>query len=433
MIAEQGVEMQPLKSASEGVGTAAGVAWPSFAIVFGSLGLMGASTVGITLGSIFGGIFFLVGLPVAYWSYVDAYRHYQKINQTIEEQEDQFNEQVYQYLLTIIKELFLKKKYANTVAGKKELYSDFRRKIQIDLSKPYPDEFIIVLRNLYNNVKKNNVLKKYFLSLNISERGLVNIDDTNKVFIKDGIKSVRDQSIHFVYDSPPIRQQIKSAVTGFAGSFGSVAGCSAGSLGLLTALGVFPGFAAVPVVGWAVLAVAFVFGVMVAGYCLYSFYKMNKKQQKINQYEAINRPLEKIILLRNKEIILERNRRLDVGLSEENKDQLRVPVFQESEFENGKEEIDESRDKEVERVKLEGEEEKLEREKIDAALVALEQELNVDSNEVPEEKEKNMSEARNRFSLWVNPDLRRNSFSEESETPSVALLRRKIAGKSKYD
>ena len=67
----------------------------------------------------------------------------------------------------------------------------------------------------------------------------------------------------------PIKNQMKKSTSGslskncvaafygFVGTFGAVAGCSAGVAGLLTGLGLFSGFAAFPFVGWCILGFAF--------------------------------------------------------------------------------------------------------------------------------------------------------------------------------
>ena len=86
---------------------------------------------------------------------------------------------------------------------------------------------------------------------------------------------------------------------GFAAAFGSIAGCSAGVLGLLGSAGIFSGLAVTPVVGWATLGIAFIFGLTVAAICVCSALKKNNKIQLVVEYKNLNDKLKSAVLLKN--------------------------------------------------------------------------------------------------------------------------------------
>ena len=66
------------------------------------------------------------------------------------------------------------------------------------------------------------------------------------------------------YQGAPVSKVLIPAFFSFVGTFGSIAGCSAGFSGLLTGIGLFSSFAAVPLLGWGIIGVATVCGLFTA-------------------------------------------------------------------------------------------------------------------------------------------------------------------------
>ncbi|HDL0328951.1 TPA: hypothetical protein PWK97_000174, partial [Legionella pneumophila] len=91
---------------------------------------------------------------------------------------------------------------------------------------------------------------------------------------------------------------LKTGFIAFCAGFGSLAGCSSGSLGLFAALGIFPCFAAVPLVGLAIMGIACVFGLLLSGMSIDTAIQRSKEKQLFLQSEAIHHDLKNLATLK---------------------------------------------------------------------------------------------------------------------------------------
>ncbi|HLB42385.1 MAG TPA: hypothetical protein VJN02_05980 [Gammaproteobacteria bacterium] len=276
--------MQILKSLGDGIGTAAGVAWSIFGIVFGTLGLtIGTSMIAIILGCISVGLFLLVCLPITYWSYKNHLKENNEVQRTLQEQEDKLCELLFNYLLAISKKILIRNKYINVTT----LVENIKNKIQVDIIKhQYISSIAQSLNDLLDNREGNSFLFTLIDTLlNDNENNIV------KEHLQEDMRTICKKYNNFIHTTSNASAQIKMGMINFLAAFGSVAGCAAGTLGLLGSMGVFTSFAAVPILGWSILGVAVIFGLAVAGICIHSSYEKNKKSQLIDHYKQVNSEL----------------------------------------------------------------------------------------------------------------------------------------------
>ncbi|HAU1190584.1 TPA: hypothetical protein F8V07_01245 [Legionella pneumophila] len=282
--------MQILKSLSEGMGTAGGVAWTTFGLVFGSIGLtVGNSALTISLGFISASLFLLVAIPVTYWSYSNFHKENDELRQTIAEKENQIVHHLTEYLLATKQECLLKtpQKYRNDY-DRRVLVEEFRNRLLKNIAKlPVSSSAALFLYRLFDDNHKNSILAK-----------LMNTSTMDKPVLKKELLIIYRDSVFLQFKELSLFAKLKTGFIAFCAGFGSLAGCSSGSLGLLTALGLFPGFAAVPVVGWAIISIACVFGLLMSGININISIQRNEEKQLLVQSEAIHNDLKNLAMLK---------------------------------------------------------------------------------------------------------------------------------------
>jgi hypothetical protein len=288
--------MQILKSLGDGIGTAAGVAWPTFGIIFGTLGLSTGAATAIALSSISIGLFLLVFLPITYWSYKSYLKENKKLRHVLQEQRDQAHEHMLHYLISILRKCLLKNKIKHVSdLDQSTLIQHLQDEINADIgTNNYMPQIKECLNHLLNDTQ-NTVLSTLIEALTHSKNNDIDnmpvIIPEHKKKIMGKIKDIFMKCNQFTPKITDFSEQIKMGIIGFSAAFGSIAGCAAGTIGLLTAIGVFAGLATVPVLGWSILGVATIFGLAVAAICVQSAHKKSKKIQLFNYYEQINTEL----------------------------------------------------------------------------------------------------------------------------------------------
>lgn len=293
--------MQILKSLGDGIGTAAGVAWPTFGIIFGTLGLSSGAATAIALSSISIGLFLLVFLPITYWSYKSYLKENKKLRSALQKQIDQAHEHMLHYLIAILRKCLLKNhvKHISDI-DQDTVIEQIKSEIKQDIDKnnymPQIKEYLTYL------LENNSVLPALITTLmncenNIDNKSVINPEQKDALLIE--IKNIFKNCNQFTPKITDFSEQIKMGIIGFSAAFGSIAGCSAGTIGLLTAVGVFAGLATVPVLGWAILGVATIFGLAVAAVCVHSAHEKSKKIQRVKYYERINTELSSSVMWNN--------------------------------------------------------------------------------------------------------------------------------------
>lgn len=322
--------MQILKSLSEGMGTAGGVAWTTFGLVFGSIGLtVGNSALTISLGFISASVFLLVAIPVTYWSYSNFYKENEELRQAIEEQENQIVHYLTEYLLATKQECLLKnpQKYRNEY-DKSVLIEEIRnRLLKTMLKRPVSSSAALLLHRLFDNNQNNSILGK-----------LMSSNAMDKSVLKKELLAIYRDTVFLQFEELSLFAKLKTGFIAFCAGFGSLAGCSSGSLGLLTALGIFPGFAAVPLIGWTIIGVACVFGLLLSGMSINTSIQRSKEKQLFVQIETIHHDLKNLAMVKtlSVEAELKAQTKYQIRVKEELTDKLTMtrPLKRSSSFDS---------------------------------------------------------------------------------------------------
>ncbi|ASQ46566.1 hypothetical protein [Legionella clemsonensis] len=244
----------------EGLGTGAGVAWPLFGILFSTLSMGVGGAFALSLGSACSVLFLLISIPIFYFSY-----------QKFEEEEKKLNDK----LSGLIDELTV-----NT----KKIVEESEQIISYDCGE-----------------KQEKVIKVYFARL-------ISITNNSQLSKKERNEEIIRTIHHFVHSTIIKSQQsitlgslIYQGFLGFVGAFGSVAGCSAGLMGMLAGLGIISGFSAVPVLGIMILILAVGCGVYSAFTAADSFREKVSKKDLCKKIKILNSSLKDYPILKNSE------------------------------------------------------------------------------------------------------------------------------------
>lgn len=217
------------KSIFNGIGTGAGVAWPSFGIVFSLIGASIGGALSVTLGVITIGLFTVISALVFYLSYKRMHEELQHNESILLKNEQKLINLVGDYIYTLYKEYQVSNK---TI--KFQEYLSIRAKHSF---LGFDKESQTVLHQI--------LINKHAPDSNFSDSSV--------------LIPIKQQRMHS-YSSPFIKGLV-AAFYGFVGTFGSIAGCSAGVAGVLTGMGLFSSFAAFPIIGLSILGVACLLGV----------------------------------------------------------------------------------------------------------------------------------------------------------------------------
>ncbi|WP_131762436.1 hypothetical protein [Legionella jamestowniensis] len=217
-------------------------------------------------------LFLLISIPIFYVSYQKSQEEEKKIN-------DKF--------LGLLEELTgrtkkaIEKGYLVASEADKEL-----RELHALSFRGKQEEFVIAyfkaLAAINNNIYHPDLERNKRITLTIN---------TFISFIK--IKSKQ---------SMPLGTLAYQAFLGFVGAFGSVAGCSAGLMGLLGGLGIISGFSAVPVLGIAVLILAVGCGIYSALTAVDALLEKNSKKELCKKIKTLNSAFRDYEFIKNNEI-----------------------------------------------------------------------------------------------------------------------------------
>jgi hypothetical protein len=299
--------MRIFKSVGDGVGTAAGVAWPLFGIVSSSLGFVAGSLSSIILGSISSGLFLFVALPVAIWSYQDYLREKNELSQKYLEKQNNTYEMLFSLLQAMIRN-YLFKMVSNDLSKfeNDEIINYLIKKInkiKTSLRETSPNTFLLLDDISNNKIKLISFVTQLkdqndIDSCSMEDEPLLNTHQARESGSKQYVKwNCRNYLLTTSY-SP----HLKIGASSFFGAFGTILGCTAGLCGMLSGVGLFAGFAAVPFVGWAALAGSILFGLGIGIICTYSSLQKNKLEQSINYYEDVSNNLDKQQCILNKKV-----------------------------------------------------------------------------------------------------------------------------------
>ncbi|WP_131795610.1 hypothetical protein [Fluoribacter gormanii] len=260
-----------LKSVLNGVGSGAGVAWPlfgiGFAIIGGSIGGFFSLTLGIF--SLF--LFLAIGSTIFYYSLKQT-----QDNEQIIQEQLQTNQQK---LLTDINEYIESVRRYFSYEQNGECFNDvFKRILDTDLDK-------------IRSKDVHSPLSQILLLLKDEFEAKQTIPNTT-IILKRIVHTASQQPV-------PLSEKFISAFFTFVGTFGSIAGCSAGLSGVLTGMGIFSSFAAFPLLGWGVLTFALCSGLTFAHQAFIKAgedYNIKLLNQKL---KCMHQQLSKATMVRN--------------------------------------------------------------------------------------------------------------------------------------
>lgn len=306
--------MQLFKSFGDGIGTAAGVAWPIFGIIFWSLGIAVGGISAIIIGSVATILFLIIATSITYWSYKEYLQEKTRFQDKMKDQDNKILQLVYSYLLKTLKEsLLLNRKYKNNafilVEVLKEIIQQDIIKSESEIKSPH---LLCILHRLLDDQQNNNILHNLTniynnneLIVNDVDRTLnTNLNNNNHLKkLKNNICDLCTQSKDFLFFSdPPIKTLIKAGCIGFAAAFGSVAGCISGMIGLAGGLGIFAGLTVFPIVGWATLFIAIIFGLIVSGINMHNLTIKTYREQLIHYNTHALSDLETITRVKHNQL-----------------------------------------------------------------------------------------------------------------------------------
>lgn len=245
--------MASIKSLFDGVGSGSGVAWPTFGILFPTLGLAVGGTVALTLGSVLGCVFIGVGIPVIYLSYKQSKKEDAALQTKLERRSQKLAENIDHYLLTIYDQ-YLSLNPADNSENTETCYNFFKEKIQEDKLLTENSLLLNIFDMLLSEQEDSGLLKQY-IKFKISHKEEV---------LRRFIPYCAHKMQALMVQPTPKGMLLANAFVGFVGAFGAIAGGSTGVLGLLAGLALFPGLAALPVLGWVILSIAVLAGVFAA-------------------------------------------------------------------------------------------------------------------------------------------------------------------------
>ncbi|VEG91107.1 hypothetical protein [Legionella spiritensis] len=292
------MSMLPLfKSSFDGIGTGAGVAWPFFGILSSTLGLVAGGTIALIAGSVAGLLFCLISGAIFYLSYRNACKEEVRLQQKAAQYQDTLNTLIVLYL--------------------KNIYQECLFHAQPDM----PLDISTLSRLLHQKIKQDYATNRYVNDASTNQLLLRLLGKQSQqtiipIFIAEkwkfghgkgllpsmtpenplniAINDLTTQHIQAMTVPSPTSLQFKAAFISGAGTFGAIAGCAAGFAGLLTGLGLFAGFAAIPILGWATLILALGTALLIASCSAQQALARHQLQAKGKTIKLMNRQLETI-------------------------------------------------------------------------------------------------------------------------------------------
>ncbi|MCL9684990.1 hypothetical protein [Legionella maioricensis] len=265
--------MRLFRAAFNGIGSAAGVAWPSFGIIFSVLGGSIGSMLPLTLGAFSIGLFVSIGISIFYLSYAEMKNNARQFEEQLKKNQNKLWADINNYVNSIY-EHFLNQQ------DKHDFINYFKKMIDHDLQEIGRTDINSPLYQILLIIKKRNDEQQFIIT-------------TDKRIIFAEIAQQTSQK------SIPYSKLIAPSLFGFVGTFGSIAGCSAGISGLLTGMGLFTSFTAFPLLGWGIIGVALICGAIMA-YNATIEVQDELQNNELNQLtKKMHQQLSKAVLERN--------------------------------------------------------------------------------------------------------------------------------------
>jgi len=270
--------MKLLRSILGALGSAGGIAWSSFGILSAAFSIAVASTSAIMLAATSGGLFLMFSLPVLYV----LYDHYT-------EEEEKLNTRLHLHEETLRAELthFLKlmnNRSCRQFGSSKNVSIYFKAMLASSPFSQTSPELKQLLHALLNDKEFN---LRLFLDANITA-------ELQQRLLSSALIRITQTVIK--NSQPPLTryERFKACLLGFVGSFGAVAGCTSGFLGLLLGVGVLASFSTVPFLGVAIVAAAAIVSTYSAIRSVQLLEKETRKKHTYKAYRSLGAALHEL-------------------------------------------------------------------------------------------------------------------------------------------
>lgn len=228
-----------LKSCFDGIGTGAGVAWPLFGIIASALSLGVGGALAIILGSICCFLFLAVSIATFYISY-----------KKFKQDSLLLKEQLYPCMFLFLDNLY--QQFLKLPPKNGFTFKDFLQEWTLGkkYTHPLPVKFIQTL------MTSSPSFVQAYGRLTLMEKELVGQKNIEKF--------IQHPEVEKMIPAPPLKDRLHHGFISSMGVFGSIIGCSAGVMGILTGLGIMSGFAAIPFLGPLIILAGIGLGTYVA-------------------------------------------------------------------------------------------------------------------------------------------------------------------------
>jgi hypothetical protein len=277
--------MQILKPIGDGLGTAAGVAWPTFGLISGALSMTIAGPAAIVLGAITAAVYVMVAIPVMIWSFRETSLENNKLIIKSQKQTNKLEKNLRDYLAILVRECRHEAEIAHLQHGASAAAVKFMLlKTQSGSDTMVNDDVKCALKWLLKHKKCDEMIAA---EINAQNKQLL-ADITKELTTANAVKS------GFKY-KPSISHHIKTGIKHFASGFGALAGCSAGTVGMLLGIGLLTTGGAMPLVCWILFGASLLFGIAVGTVWAIRERMREKELQTLQHFKAINQNLEQVV------------------------------------------------------------------------------------------------------------------------------------------
>lgn len=269
-----------IRSLFNAIGSGAGVAWPMFGIVFAVLGGTVASALSLALGGAAIALFSATAIGIYYFSSQATKEQLIRSQKRLEKNQQKLALDLEDYLQSI-------QFYFTQQHNIKESHRYIQHILQCDLARVAQQDSTSPLFHLLTFVHKEYSQHQQFPTMESIKKQLATQAIQNKI---------------------PWSTMLIASFSAFVGVFGSVAGCSAGLAGVLTGIGLFSSFSAFPILGWGVIGLALVCGLILACSAAYDAYDQYKKDELNQCLKSTHQQLSKATAQRNLEALAKGNK-----------------------------------------------------------------------------------------------------------------------------
>ncbi|HCA89892.1 MAG: hypothetical protein CMF38_07690 [Legionellaceae bacterium] len=240
------------KSIFDGLGSASGVAWPLYGLLFTALGLASGGIAAISLSIVCTSLFCTLSTTVFIVTYWQMRQDTKKRRQKLDDKENDVAKQITAYLCQF-----------------QQASGDIKNRIK---------ENALNAKNSNTNMTALRIMNQWLTQQDTSEKSFNSTEITQAIH-------------HLPLASPfPFKKVGLAALTGFIAPFGSIAGGGSGLLNVLVTLGLVSS-ALTPTISLVLLSTALVVSLTFASYFMYNAYHAATQTARIAKFKALSQEL----------------------------------------------------------------------------------------------------------------------------------------------